>query len=852
MKKILFIVLLICMKQLNAQVCFKAAQTDTTVLYSTAYSVRDADFDHNGIPDMVAVSCSLTYVANVTVYMNYVPSTANFSTTNSYSLTSNSSPSDLAVADFDGDGKQDVVTVNNGTSDVSILQGNGNGTFGTVTNFTTVTGPKEVAIADFNGDSKMDMVVISNSSNNMAVHLNTSTGFGVFNFAAPTTYTINSPYAVTTANFDGINKVDIAVASNSSNMVAQFLNTGSGTFGAATTYTVGSYPYDLVTGDFNKDGKIDIATANFYGYNLSVLLGTGTAGSFTTAVNYSTTNGVYPLAIITIDFDSDGNPDLATVGTNSFSVAYVEVFMGTGLTAGTFGTAISFPATASYGAQTTLIAGDYDVDNNPDLAFSQYSYSTIAMYLNAQPIISGVNTICAGASTTLTATNSGSYSWSANAGSANTASVLLTPTGGTATYTVVGTTGTCSASAVQTVTVNSLPAIITMATPTVACLGYSVTVSAANAQTYTWSTGATTATITPSPTVATTYTVTGADVHGCVNTATIFVPLNVLDNVSGTIYDTTTTTTTHTVSAGVVYLYPYQATSTAAIDTTGLLTQAKYTTISNTNGSYLFSQVKPGNYYIEAFADTNTYHGAVPTYLSTRPNAYRWDSASVVAHAGCNNATDAGHDITIVELPALHGTGVISGTITADASFGHRYASGGNNSVMGAPIRGIDVKLGRNPGGGCAARTKTSDLDGSYQLTGLDTGRYDIYADIPNFGMTVILTATITAAVPQSLHNNYCVDSVNIGLCAPLVGIKQVAVNSSQVSVYPNPSTGHITVSASQKIDELKVLDILGNTVYATKLSDKETTLYIENSGVYFVSLVTGNQTTIKKVIVNK
>src|ERR1700749_5087812 len=80
MKKILLIALLICIKQLNAQVCFQTMQTYTTPYY--AYSVRDADFDHNGIPDMVAVSCTTGTMSSLSVYMNYVASSSSFSVTN--------------------------------------------------------------------------------------------------------------------------------------------------------------------------------------------------------------------------------------------------------------------------------------------------------------------------------------------------------------------------------------------------------------------------------------------------------------------------------------------------------------------------------------------------------------------------------------------------------------------------------------------------------------------------------------------------------------------------------------------------------------------------------------------------
>ncbi|HXU27228.1 MAG TPA: T9SS type A sorting domain-containing protein, partial [Bacteroidia bacterium] len=83
------------------------------------------------------------------------------------------------------------------------------------------------------------------------------------------------------------------------------------------------------------------------------------------------------------------------------------------------------------------------------------------------------------------------------------------------------------------------------------------------------------------------------------------------------------------------------------------------------------------------------------------------------------------------------------------------------------------------------------------------------------------------------------------------VGINKFNANSSQVTIFPNPSNGNFTVLNSQKIDELKVMDVLGNVVYETKPTESAVTLHLENSGVYFITIVSGKETTSRKVVVN-
>jgi gliding motility-associated-like protein len=180
-------------------------------------------------------------------------------------------------------------------------------------------------------------------------------------------------------------------------------------------------------------------------------------------------------------------------------------------------------ATHTYTAQGTytvkMIAKDSATCNTVDTI-----YAVITVYPLPTVTINSP-TICAGTTTTLTATGASTYTWNT---SATTASIVQTPTVTTTNYSVTGTdVNSCTNTATASITVNPLPIVTTVGSSTI-CMGANVTITASGASTYTWNTTATTSSITISPTGTTNYTVTGTDVNNCKNTATATVTVNPL------------------------------------------------------------------------------------------------------------------------------------------------------------------------------------------------------------------------------------------------------------------------------------------------------------------------------------
>jgi hypothetical protein len=241
----------------------------------------------------------------------------------------------VAVGDFNGDGRKDLVTANAtrplpvGSYVASVLLGNGDLTFQSPVTYSVGDVPAHVAVGDFNGDGRDDFVVANGSSNDVSVLL----GNGDGTFAPQVRYPVGtSPRFVVAADFDSDGREDLAVANNSSLDISVLLGNGDGTFGAEARFGAGGKPTGLATGDFNDDGKTDLAVSDRPGSTGSMdfpdavcLLFGAADGTFGPATAIGVGNG--PSVPIVADFDSDGRDDLALAWSWTYTVS---VFLGAG------------------------------------------------------------------------------------------------------------------------------------------------------------------------------------------------------------------------------------------------------------------------------------------------------------------------------------------------------------------------------------------------------------------------------------------------------------------------------------------------------------------------------------------
>jgi hypothetical protein len=285
-------------------------------------------------------------------------------------------PYAVASGDFNRDGKIDLAVANVTGGTVSILLGNGDGTFKTQTQIAAGYGPIALAVGDFNGDGKLDLAV-ANNGNKSNGHPGTVTmllGNGRGGFRTGGTFkTGDGPFTVVAGDFNGDGKLDLAFADYNvsvGNSVAVLLGKGNGTFQKYVSYPTGAAPIGLATEDLNGDGILDLVTANEVSQTASVLLGNGD-GTFKPHVDYPV--GRAPLAVAIGDFNHDNRPDVAVA---NLSDNTVSVLLGRG--DGTFKAHVDY---ATGNAPVAILVADLNADHRQDLVVVNQGGNSLSILL---------------------------------------------------------------------------------------------------------------------------------------------------------------------------------------------------------------------------------------------------------------------------------------------------------------------------------------------------------------------------------------------------------------------------------------------------------------------------------------
>jgi len=351
-------------------------------------SVAIGDFNRDGLLDVVITD----HVSTLSVLLGLGNGTFNSPVT--YTLDSFVS-NQVAVAEFNGDGIADLAVVEGGLtvpSTLAVLLGNGDGTFGSPTYYSTsIDGAGlSLAIGDLNHDGILD-IFLGGAGASTVLLGDPGGGFHEGQFQSV------SGFWIAEGDFNDDGNLDVALTGGINQNISVLLGNGDGTFQAPVSYSGGNDPIGIVSADFNHDKKLDLATAAFNDTAVDVLLGNGD-GTFGTGREWAA--GTQPTTLVASDFNRDHNIDLAVADDGQGGV---DVLAGKG--DGTFLRG-SFFAT---GKNATFVApGDFNNDGSVDLVVTNDGDNTVSVLLNAAgtnvALTSSMNPSHVGQAVTFTAT----------------------------------------------------------------------------------------------------------------------------------------------------------------------------------------------------------------------------------------------------------------------------------------------------------------------------------------------------------------------------------------------------------------------------------------------------------------
>ena len=575
--------------------------------------------------------------------------------------------------------------------------------------------------------------------------------------------------------------------------------------------------------------------------NATVCIGSATNLTASGAISYTwstgaTTSSIAVTPSITTNYTVIGTNALGCTNTRTVSVT-VNALPNTAVSssticAGSTGTLVASGA-STYTWNTGATAANIAVSPTVNTIYTVTGTSaagcvrtaTASVTVGSAPSIAANSTsVCAGSSTTLTATGVTTYTWNTGA---TTSSISVSPVS-TTVYTVTGNLTGCASVATKTVSVN------VVASPTVAvsnatvCIGSTANLSASGAVSYGWNTGATTSSISVTPTITTNYTVTGLNASGCSNTKVVSVVVNTLPNVAVS-NATICAGSSANLTASGASTYTWNTGATGANLNVSPTSNTTYTVIGTSAAGCIKTTTVAVSVTSAPSISVNSSticSGSTATLSASGVTTYTWSTSS--------NATSVNFN------PISTTIYTVSGNLTGCSTIATQTAIVNVNALPNVTLGSITgplcvnnaaVSLSGTPSGGIYSGTGVigSSFDPSVSGAGSFTVSY-YYTDINSCSSVATQT-------------------VDVSLCT---GINEI--NDASVSVYPNPTKEliHVKIDASYiEKATIELYDAIGKLVISERINNMTTTLNLANyaKGMYTIRVVAEDKQSIVKVI---
>jgi hypothetical protein len=533
------------------------------------------------------------------------------------------------------------------------------------------------------------------------------------------------------------------------------------------------------------------------------------------------------------------------------------------------------------------------------------SPSSLTLTVNPSPTVSvsvsPAVTVCAGASVTLSGNGATSYSWSGGI----TNGVPFVPSS-TTTYTVTGTSAGCSGTATQLITVNALPTVVANSTAAAVCTGSPVTLSGSGASSYTW-TGSVTDAVAFNPSSTNSYTVTGTDANGCVNTATTTVTVNALPTVvanstAASVCNGAPVTlsgsgaTSYSWSGGVMDAVAFNPASTnsytvTGTDANGCVNTATTTVTVNAIPSVFANStaaiVCSGSpvTLTGSGATSYTWTGGVMDAVAFNPSSTNTYTVTGTDANGCTNTAIT--TVTVNSLPTVFANSTTAAvctgssvTLTGSGAATYTWTGGITDAVPFNPTFSLTYTVTGTDANGCTnTATTTVIVNPLPTVTGTPSTTSACLPDAPvaltgtpaggtwsGTGVTGSSFSPATAGLGAHTVmytytdangcTNTATSTITVSVCASVAD--QTFENG--VNVFPNPNNGVFTIQTNANIGELviEITDMQGRVVYSSVENDvqvgfaKQIDLETESAGLYLMHMTANGQQWTTKIAVQK